>query len=140
MEINIRELSELPDVAKKLLQFSEKERVFLFEGDMGVGKTTLIKSLCEQLGVADNTSSPTYSLVNEYDLPGGKVFHFDFFRIKNEHEAYDIGFEEYLTSEHYCFIEWPEKVQNLWPPDFIKVALHQTPDGTRILKASRVGR
>src|SRR5690606_10456047 len=98
MEINIRELSELPEVAKKLLQFSEKERVFLFEGDMGIGKTTLIKSLCEQLEVADNTSSPTYSLVNEYDLPGGKVFHFDFFRIKNEHEAYDIGFEEYLTS------------------------------------------
>ena len=100
MEILINNIEELPGAAKQLLKFSSGEKTFLFEGDMGAGKTTLIKALCAELAVKDMTSSPTYSIVNEYIYPKGKVFHFDFYRIKSEIEAYDLGFEEYLYSKH----------------------------------------
>ena len=98
MKIQINHEDELPDAASRLLRLAPNERIFLFEGEMGTGKTTLIKSVCRQLGITDWASSPTYSIVNEYNYPKGKIFHFDFFRIKNETEAFDIGFEEYLYS------------------------------------------
>ena len=105
---------------------------------MGAGKTTLIKALCAELAVKDMTSSPTYSIVNEYIYPNGKVFHFDFYRIKSEIEAYDLGFEEYLYSKQYCFIEWPEKIKVLWPESYIQVIINQTKDEVRTITAGKI--
>jgi tRNA threonylcarbamoyladenosine biosynthesis protein TsaE len=105
---------------------------------MGAGKTTLIKTICRNLGVSDTASSPTYSIVNEYEYPGGKVYHFDFFRIKNEIEAFDIGFEEYLDSGEYCFIEWPDMISNLWPLHYIRIRIDQDEDGSRIICADKI--
>ena len=108
-------LDELPEIAKQVLEFS-KHKILLFYGDMGVGKTTLIKELVKQLGVSDNVSSPTFSLVNEYHTNKGEnVYHFDFYRIEKEEEAMDMGIEEYFYSDSYCFVEWPNKVENLLP-------------------------
>lgn len=109
-------VSELERVAKNLINIAGSVNVWLFHGDMGAGKTTLIKAIGKVLGVKDAMSSPTFSIVNEYLInPEKKVFHFDFFRIKNEMEAYDIGIEEYFYSGHYCFVEWPEKIPSLIP-------------------------
>lgn len=138
MKIQIRGTGDLRDAAKQLLDFSSGETVFLFEGDMGAGKTTFIKAICEELGVSDITSSPTYSIVNEYKYAGGKVFHFDFFRIRNESEAYDLGFEEYLYSGNYCFIEWPERIIALWPANYIEVTIDQLEDHQRIINLRKV--
>ena len=138
MEILINNIAELPDAAKQLLKFSSGEKIFLFEGDMGAGKTTLIKALCAELAVKDMTSSPTYSIVNEYIYPNGKVFHFDFYRIKSEIEAYDLGFEEYLYSKQYCFIEWPEKIKGLWPENYIQVVINQNIDKVRTITANKI--
>ena len=138
MEILINKIEELPDAARQLLKFSSGEKIFLFEGDMGAGKTTLIKALCAELAVKDMTSSPTYSIVNEYIYPNGKVFHFDFYRIKSEIEAYDLGFEEYLYSKQYCFIEWPEKIKGLWPENYIQVIINQNLDKVRTITAKKI--
>lgn len=138
MEIRVQDIQELPDAAKQLLNFASGEKIFLFEGNMGAGKTTFIKAICEHLGVKDSISSPTYSLVNEYESPEGRVFHFDFFRIKNEGEAYDMGFEEYLYSGNYCFIEWPEKIAGLWPDNYIEVLIDQDEERTRRIKARKL--
>ena len=138
MEILINDVEELLGTAKQLLEFSSGEKIFLFEGDMGAGKTTLIKALCAELAVKDMTSSPTYSIVNEYIYPNGKVFHFDFYRIRSEIEAYDLGFEEYLYSKQYCFIEWPEKIKGLWPESYIQVIINQTKDKVRTITARKI--
>lgn len=130
-------MEELPGAAKRLLEFSSGEKIFLFEGDMGAGKTTLIKALCAELAVNDMTSSPTYSIVNEYIYPKGKIFHFDFYRIKSEIEAYDLGFEEYLYSKQYCFIEWPERIKSLWPESYIQIVINQTKDKERTITARK---
>jgi tRNA threonylcarbamoyladenosine biosynthesis protein TsaE len=106
--LDISDESALPEVAEKILAFAGPARIFLFEGPMGAGKTTLIKAICRKLGSVDNLSSPTYAIVNEYSSPAGKLYHFDLYRIKSDSELYDIGFEEYLTGSNYCFIEWPE--------------------------------
>jgi tRNA threonylcarbamoyladenosine biosynthesis protein TsaE len=137
VKILIDDLEELPEVAKQLMEFSSGEKIFLFLGDMGVGKTTLIKALCAYLGVNDTASSPTYSIVNEYNYPSGKIYHFDFYRIKSEIEAYDLGFEEYLYSENYCFIEWPEKIKGLWPESYIKVVIRLNEDEKRAITAKK---
>jgi tRNA threonylcarbamoyladenosine biosynthesis protein TsaE len=114
--ISVAELSGLPDAARQILSFAGTKRILCFYGDLGAGKTTLIKELCKQLGVTDAGSSPTFSLVNEYASENGeKLFHFDLYRLKNEQEIYDIGYEEYLFSGNYCFIEWPEKMEKLLP-------------------------
>lgn len=138
MEIQIHDLTRLPAAAKSILKFSQEEKIFLFEGEMGAGKTTLIKAICEELKTIDIPSSPTYSIVNEYSYPLGKIFHFDFFRIKSEIEAYDIGFEEYLSSGHYCFIEWPEKIRNLWPLHYVELAINQSQDLERRIYANKI--
>lgn len=137
MEILVENENKLKDAAISLLKFAEDEKIFLFQGEMGAGKTTLIKSLCLQLGMLENVSSPTYSLVNEYVFPEGKIFHFDFFRIKNELEAFDLGFEEYLTSGDYCFIEWPEMIPNLWPDSFLEIKIIETESGIRKIFAQK---
>lgn len=107
-------LETLPIVAKELLQFASSHRVFCLHGEMGAGKTTFVKELCKAMGVSDEVQSPTFSIVNEYKSgTGDPVFHFDFYRLKKVEEAYDIGYEDYVFSGQYCFIEWPEKVESL---------------------------
>lgn len=123
-KITINDLSQLPDAASQLLASFDGEKIVAFHGPMGAGKTTLIKALCEQLGVKDNVSSPTFSIVNEYHtVKGEKVYHFDFYRIKSVDEAYDMGYEEYFYSKAYCFIEWPEKIAELMPLTYEKVTI-----------------
>ena len=104
----------------------------LFEAEMGIGKTTLIKEICKQLGVKDTVTSPTYALVNEYKTKKDLIYHFDFYRIKNENEAYQIGFEEYLEKDAWIFIEWPNKIKNLIPVDHQKIQITLGNDGKRI--------
>jgi tRNA threonylcarbamoyladenosine biosynthesis protein TsaE len=125
-------LTDLDEVAKKFIEKAGNSRVWLFYGEMGSGKTTFIKSLCNQLGVSDAMSSPTFSIVNEYlTRTNTKIFHFDFYRIKNEAEAYDIGTEEYFYSGNYCFVEWPEKIPSLIPAERIDVAITSSENQTQ---------
>ena len=121
--INIKSTAELPKVASALLDFAQGEKFFVFEGEMAAGKTTFIKSFCQVLGVKGVVSSPTFSIVNEYHSPDDIIYHFDFYRLKNLNEAYDIGYEEYFYSKHYCLVEWPQKVTELLPEQYIKVEL-----------------
>lgn len=107
-ERDISSPEDLPFVAKELLETFKDHRLFLFEAQMGMGKTTFIKELCKQLGSTDHLSSPTYALINEYHSHNTKLFHFDLYRLKNSTELFDIGFDDYLNSANYCFIEWPE--------------------------------
>ena len=123
MNIDVNSLEELHDAAKGLLKNFPSDRIFLFYGEMGAGKTTFINALCAELGVMDNTSSPTFSLVNEYQGAQETIYHFDFYRLKDEEEALDMGYEEYFYSDAYCFVEWPEKIPNLLPADARTVAI-----------------
>lgn len=124
-------LTDLNDIAKRVIQQVEN-KILLFYGDMGVGKTTLIKEICKELGTDDVTSSPTFSLVNEYHTNAGEiVYHFDFYRIEKEEEAYDMGVEDYFYSDAWCLIEWPENIQNLLPLKSTAVHLTQLSDGRR---------
>lgn len=133
MELSLPNIESLPSAAQTLLEHTKGATVYAFFGEMGAGKTTFIKALCKQLGVEDEVSSPTFSLVNEYHTSSGEtVYHFDFYRIKNEEEAYDIGYEEYLYSGHRCLIEWPEKILYLLPESFVEVGIKET-DNQRIL-------
>lgn len=123
-------VEELPALAQSVLQFAGDRKVFTFYAEMGAGKTTLIKEICKQLGSTDNFSSPTYSVVNEYavadsasGIPHSKLFHIDCYRLKNLEEALSIGMEEYLSSDNFCFIEWPELVEPLLPDDVIKISI-----------------
>ncbi len=138
MELKVSNLEDLPDAAKKILELAGSNRVFLFYGEMGAGKTTLIKALCKELNVEDTVSSPTFSIVNEYSGSNKIIYHFDFYRIKNETEAFDLGYEDYLFSEAYCFIEWPEKISNLLPSKFVELKLLQTSENERVIKVHQV--
>ena len=133
-EIIINNISELPSIAQQLIKAFADKKVIAFYGEMGAGKTTLIKAICEALGVKENISSPTFSLVNEYKAASGqKIYHFDFYRINKLSEAYDMGYEEYFYSKAYCFIEWPEKIAELLPEDVLKVNI-SVKDGVRVLE------
>ena len=129
--IAIKNISELNYVAEELLAFARGGKFFVFEGEMAAGKTTLIKEFCAVLGVKDIVSSPTFSIVNEYHSPKGIVYHFDFYRLKNVKEAYDIGYEEYFYSGNYCLVEWPSKVEELLPKTYIKVKIEITEETGR---------
>lgn len=137
MNIRVKNEPELQNATLELLKFAADEKVFLFEGEMGAGKTTLIKFLCFELGVKETVSSPTYSIVNEYAFPGGKIFHFDFFRIQSQIEALDIGFEEYLSSGDYCFIEWPQNIPDLWPLHHVRVKITENEVGIRNIEIKK---
>jgi tRNA threonylcarbamoyladenosine biosynthesis protein TsaE len=138
MELLINSLSELDATAASILSFEPNNRVFLFYGDMGAGKTTLIKSLCKALGVTDNISSPTFAIVNEYRAVNNTIYHFDFYRLKTETEAMDMGFEEYLYSGNYCFIEWPEKIPELLPENYISINIQVVADGARYITVKHI--
>lgn len=124
-------LEDLASIAAEIIS-SVKNKTLLFYGEMGVGKTTLIKEICQQLGILDNISSPTFSLVNEYQTSKKeKVFHFDFYRIEEEEEALDIGIEEYFDSDAWCLVEWPENIENLLPLDAAQIHLSILDDEQR---------
>lgn len=127
VEVSIVSMNELPALAKTILDFAGSSRVFAFYAEMGSGKTTLIKEICRQLGSADNFSSPTYSIVNEYNtaIPGAaaKIYHIDCYRLKNTEEALAIGIEDYLDGRHYCFIEWPGLAEPWLPTDVTKICI-----------------
>lgn len=115
----------LPLVARQVISFAkdEQQKIWLLEGEMGSGKTTLIKAVCKVLDIQQTVQSPTYGLVNEYTYASGKVYHFDFYRLNQEAEALDIGFEEYLSSDEFCFIEWPSKIPSLLPSEYLKISI-----------------
>lgn len=122
-KIIVDNLSGIPAAAKKIVQ-SFHGKVILFYGEMGVGKTTLIKAICDELNVKNTVSSPTFSIINEYHtVKGDKIYHFDFYRIRSIDEVYDLGYEEYFYSKHYCMIEWPERITDLLPLEFEKVTI-----------------
>ncbi|MNF27463.1 tRNA threonylcarbamoyladenosine biosynthesis protein TsaE [compost metagenome] len=129
-------LDQLGEVAQKIID-QNPNKVILFHGEMGVGKTTLIKQLCKCLGVTDATSSPTFSLVNEYQTKDNQlVYHFDFYRLNHETEALDMGVDDYLYSGNWCFIEWAEKIPNLIPESHSVITIELLPDGKRVLELS----
>ena len=139
MEIVIENLGQLHEVARNLLATFKDDRFFAFFGKMGVGKTTLIKEICDVLGVEDVVCSPTFAIVNEYLSGAGEpIYHFDFYRINSLSETYDIGYEEYFYSGYYCFTEWTEKVEPLLPESYIKVSIEELPSGQRLITAIKI--
>lgn len=133
MKIEIKDLIELKEAANHIMEKFPEDRIFLFYGNMGAGKTTFINELCLALGVQDHTSSPTFSIVNEYNSAKGAIYHFDFYRLKSEVEALDMGYEEYFYSGDYCFVEWSEKIPNLIPLNHIKVSIEVLENQHRLL-------
>lgn len=127
------DISDINLVAKQLLK-SVNSKIVLFYGEMGIGKTTLISKIVKELGYKYDVSSPTFSIVNEYEVNDGLVYHFDFFRLDDESEAFDIGFEDYLYTGNWCFIEWPDKVINLLPENVNEVYLEKDQESKRKIK------
>jgi len=128
----IRKEEELCAVAKIILE-KYNSKIFLFYGEMGVGKTSFIKKFCKELRVSDIVSSPTFSIVNQYSNVNDEIiYHFDFYRTEKKEEVFDIGYEEYLFSSSYCFIEWPEKIEDLLPTNYIKINM-KLDDNNRII-------
>jgi tRNA threonylcarbamoyladenosine biosynthesis protein TsaE len=139
MTLDVQHLDEIDSIAHRLLAEGRVQPVWLFEGDMGAGKTTLIKALCRALGVLNPVQSPTFSIVNEYTThEGTPVYHFDCYRLRNEAEALDIGIEEYFDSGNYCFIEWPERVMSLWPARYFQVRITPGTNEQRTIEARLV--
>lgn len=133
MEITFS-LDEISNVAE-LIVAAQPNKILLFNGEMGAGKTTFIKQLCKTLGVTDATSSPTFSLVNEYEAANNQlIYHFDFYRLKNETEALDMGVDDYLYSGNWCFIEWAENIASLIPETHSTITIEVLSDGKRLLK------
>ena len=129
----IRKEEELCAVAKMILE-KYNSKIFLFYGEMGVGKTSFIKKFCKELRVSDIVSSPTFSIVNQYSNVNDEIiYHFDFYRTEKKEEVFDIGYEEYLFSSSYCFIEWPEKIEDLLPTNYLKINM-KLDDNNRIIK------
>ena len=135
--INIATAAGLPAAARALLEAFEKEPIWLLDGEMGAGKTTLVKALCSQLGVQDPVQSPTFGLVNEYRTAAGRaVYHMDLYRLRHPDEAYDIGLETYLDDPAaLCVVEWPDRAASLFPADALHLHLNVLPDGSRQLTA-----
>ena len=138
--LTARAPDQLDEAARAIIKAGEKEAVWLFTGEMGVGKTTLIKAICRQKGVLDEVSSPTFSIVNEYLTEAYEtIYHFDFYRLEKQEEALDIGLEEYLYSGNLCMLEWPEKIEGLLPQQFLRIDLAEQADQSRLIKMTRHG-
>ena len=137
MEIIIKDIAQIREAAQQFVEQIGDHSVFAFYGKMGAGKTTFIKAVCEELGVDDVITSPTFAIVNEYSLTShlspltSKIYHFDFYRIKKLEEVYDMGFEDYFYSGDLCFIEWPELIEEVLPEDAVRVTIEALPDGSR---------
>jgi len=139
LKIEIYSLEELEAAVVKVIKFAGDLKFWILDGDMGAGKTTFIKAVCKKLGVADNVTSPTYSIINEYETEFGEpIYHFDFYRMKEESEALDIGAEEYFDSGNYCFIEWPSKIPTLLPDShFLNISISLTHNENRLIELNR---
>ena len=138
-QTQISDLNAVRKSAGLLLNHFPDERVFALYGKMGAGKTTLIKAICRELGSKDNITSPTFALINEYTtFSGTLIYHFDFYRIKKLEEAYDLGYEDYIYSGNYCFIEWPEMIESLLPEGIVKVRITESEEGARLVEAEKV--
>ena len=155
MEIRIQDTEHIREAAREFINQIGDRRVFAFYGKMGAGKTTFVKAICEELGVEDVITSPTFAIINEYSLPlspskergdseeaklpfrlegaGGRLFHFDFYRIKKLEEVYDMGYEDYFYSGALCFIEWPELIEDILPEDAVRVSIEEQADGSRLV-------
>jgi tRNA threonylcarbamoyladenosine biosynthesis protein TsaE len=124
MHFEVNHISDLESVVTEMLDFAKKSKIFAFYGAMGAGKTTLIKQFCRRMQVTDEVNSPTFSIVNEYvTIENESIFHFDFYRINKPEEAYDIGYENYFYGGNLCLIEWPEKIEQLLPENYVKVSI-----------------
>ena len=136
MEIKIQSQESIHEAAREFIAAMGDNTVFALYGKMGAGKTTFVKALCEELGVSDVISSPTFAIVNEYrsDETGELIYHFDFYRIKKLSEVYYMGYEDYFYSGALCFIEWPELVEELLPGDAVKVTIEELEDGSRVIR------
>ncbi|MCL4481410.1 MAG: tRNA (adenosine(37)-N6)-threonylcarbamoyltransferase complex ATPase subunit type 1 TsaE [Bacteroidetes bacterium] len=133
----ISSLSEINKVAEKFIEAHPADRFFAFYGKMGSGKTTFIKALCETLQVTDYVTSPTFALINVYETEqSSEIYHFDFYRIKSLNELFDLGYEEYFFSDKYCFVEWPELIEPLLPPNTVKVTIIETAHGSRMIESN----
>lgn len=140
MEIAINNLSNIREAAREFICHMGDRKVYAFYGKMGAGKTTFIKAICEELGVEDVITSPTFAIINEYSistphspLTSDVIYHFDFYRIKKLEEVYDMGYEDYFYSGALCFIEWPELIEEVLPEDAVKVQIIEKEDGTRAI-------
>ena len=132
--IIIQSIDTIGEAAQEFIAQMGDNKIFAFYGSMGAGKTTFVKALCEAMGVTDTVNSPTFAIVNEYDTPSGRpIYHFDFYRIKRLAEVYDMGYEDYFYGCGFCFIEWPELVEDLLPEETVKVTIEEQPDGTRVV-------
>ena len=131
MEIKINDLNSIRETAREFIDHMDGRKVFAFYGKMGAGKTTFIKAVCEELGVEDVITSPTFAIINEYSGKDDTIYHFDFYRIKKMEEVYDMGYEDYFYSGALCFIEWPELIEEVLPENAVKVQIIEKEDGTR---------
>ena len=137
MKILIKDKRHLSAAAKKFLKHTGENKIFAFYGSMGAGKTTIIKAICKALGAIDIVSSPTFTLVNEYRTSKGEtLYHIDFYRIKKQEEVFDFGIEEYLSGDSYCFMEWPELIEEILPPGTVSVRITVDDDEQRTLMIS----
>lgn len=135
MNIKIESVDKIDEAAIEFIKSMGDNTVFAFHGEMGAGKTTFIKAICENLGVSDTINSPTFAIINEYRSDSGElIYHFDFYRINKIEEAFDFGYEDYFYSGSLCFIEWPEKVESLLPHDTVNVSITIQADGSRDVK------
>ena len=137
MEIRITDIEHIREAAREFIEHIGDRRVFAFYGKMGAGKTTFVKAICEELGVNDVITSPTFAIINEYtSAKDDTIFHFDFYRIKKLEEVYDMGYEDYFYSGALCFIEWPELIEEILPDDAVRVSITEQDDGSRIVTFS----
>ena len=133
ISIKIKDIDHIREAAREFIEHIGDRRVFAFYGKMGAGKTTFVKAICEELGVDDVITSPTFAIINEYSLPSNSIYHFDFYRIKKLEEVYDMGYEDYFYSGALCFIEWPELIEDILPDDAVRVSITEQADGSRII-------